>query len=97
MTDIQRLRILPTEFDLPTEVDLSTVPIIAPLVVDAQRLGVMLDAKLRTVWTWNAAGKLPAPIRIGGRVLWRVDEIRAWIDAGAPNRVEWEARRAARK
>lgn len=65
------------------------------LVVDARRLARLLCCGIRTVRTWDAAGKLPAPIRIGGRVVWRVDEIRAWLAAGAPNRAEWEARKAA--
>jgi predicted DNA-binding transcriptional regulator AlpA len=68
-----------------------------PLVVDARHLAAMLCAGIRTVRTWDAAGKLPAPVRIGGRVVWRVSEIRAWLDAGAPDRETWEARRAARK
>jgi prophage regulatory protein len=68
-----------------------------PLVVDARRLAAMLCAGVRTVRTWDAAGKLPKPVRIGGRVVWLVDEIRAWLAAGAPDRETWEARRAARK
>ena len=55
----------------------------------------MLGAGVRTVRTWDAAGKLPSPIRLGGKVVWRVDEIRAWLAAGAPRRAEWQARRAA--
>jgi predicted DNA-binding transcriptional regulator AlpA len=66
-------------------------------VVDARRLAKLLCAGIRTVRTWDAAGKLPAPLRISGRVLWRVDEIRAWLTAGAPDRETWEARKAARK
>lgn len=66
-----------------------------PLVVDARRLAKLLCAGIRTVRTWDAAGRLPKPLRIGGRVVWRVDEIRAWLAAGAPNRDEWEARKAA--
>ena len=65
------------------------------LVVDARRLAKLLDAGVRTVRTWDAAGKLPAPIRLGGKVVWRVDEIRDWLAAGAPRRDEWNARRAA--
>ncbi len=68
----------------------------APLVVDARRLAAMLCAGVRTVRTWDAAGKLPKPVRIGGRVVWRVDEIHVWLAAGAPTRDEWEARRAGR-
>ena len=66
-----------------------------PLVVDARRLAKFLCAGLRTVRTWDAAGKLPAPIHIGGKVVWRLDEIRDWLAAGAPRRDEWQARRAA--
>jgi predicted DNA-binding transcriptional regulator AlpA len=47
------------------------------LVVDARRLAAMLTVGVRTVRTWDAGGKIPSPVRIGGRVVWRVDEIRA--------------------
>lgn len=70
---------------------------LSPLVVDARRLARLLCAGVRTVRTWDAAGKLPAPIRIGGRVVWRVSEIRAWLKAGAPDRKTWAAMVAARK
>jgi predicted DNA-binding transcriptional regulator AlpA len=66
-------------------------------VVDARRLAAMLCAGIRTVRTWDAAGKLPAPLRIGGRVVWRVSEIRDWLDAGAPDRQTWARIRDARK
>lgn len=66
-----------------------------PLVVDARRLAKLLCAALRTVRSWDAAGKLPMPLRIGGRVVWRVAEIKAWLAAGAPDRATWEARKAA--
>jgi predicted DNA-binding transcriptional regulator AlpA len=65
------------------------------LAVDAKRLAVMLCCGVRTIRTHDAAGKLPAPIRVGGRVLWRVAEIRAWLDAGAPDRAAWERIRSA--
>jgi predicted DNA-binding transcriptional regulator AlpA len=70
---------------------------LSPLVVDARRLAKLLCCGLRTVRTWDAGGKLPGPIRIGGRVVWRVAEIRAWLVAGAPDRETWAAIRAAQK
>ena len=66
------------------------------LVVDARRLAKLLCSGIRTVRTWDAAGKLPAPIRIGGRVVWRVAEIKAWLTAGAPDRATWATLRATR-
>jgi prophage regulatory protein len=69
-----------------------------PLVVDAKPLAVILGGiGVRTVRALDAAGKLPKPIRIGGRVVWLLDEIRAWLAAGAPPRAEWEARKRADK
>ena len=68
-----------------------------PLVADARRLARLLDCGVRTLRTWDSAGKLPAPLRIGGRVVWRVAEIDDWLAAGAPTREVWEARKAARK
>lgn len=91
MADTLPLHLIATDSAPPTD----RVP--PALLADARRLAVLLCAGVRTVRTWDAAGKLPKPLRIGGRVVWRVDEIRAWIDAGAPDRESWEARRAARK
>lgn len=77
--------------------DSATVPAEAPLVVDARRLARLLCCGVRTIRTWDAAGKLPVPLRISGRVVWRAQEIRAWLDAGAPDRETWAAICAARK
>jgi prophage regulatory protein len=68
------------------------------LVADGRRLALLLCIGLRTLRTWDAAGKLPSPVRVAGRVLWVLGGpwgIRAWLAAGAPNRDEWEARKAA--
>ena len=92
MANLLPLRISPAEPTLPKNFRRRRL---SPLVVDAKRLARLLCCGIRTVRTWDAAGKLPKPIRIGGRVVWLVDEIRAWLDAGAPNRDEWEARKAA--
>ena len=71
-----------------------------PLVVDAKALAKLLNSGLRTVRALDAAGKLPAPIRLGGRVLWLVNGpngIGAWLEAGAPKRDDWESRKASPK
>ena len=68
-----------------------------PLVVGAKELAALLRIGLRTVRTMDAAGRLPKPVRIGHSVRWSLEEIRAWLEAGAPDRKTWEARRAARK
>ncbi|MBM3984010.1 MAG: helix-turn-helix domain-containing protein [Planctomycetes bacterium] len=67
------------------------------LVVDAKGLAGLLGCGVRTIRTHDAAGKLPAPVRIGGRVVWRVSEIHDWLDADAPDRATWDARRASNR
>jgi predicted DNA-binding transcriptional regulator AlpA len=51
-----------------------------------------------SVPTWyrlRSAGKIgPVPIRLGGRVLWRVEELTEWVRLGCPSRQEWEALKA---
>jgi predicted DNA-binding transcriptional regulator AlpA len=43
----------------------------------------------------RAAGKLPPPVRLGRKVLWRRSEVIGWIDAGCPDGRTWAAMRAA--
>ena len=69
-----------------------------PLVVDAKALAKLLGSGLRTVRAWDAAGKLPTPVRLGGRVVWILNGpsgIREWLEAGAPKRDDWESRRTS--
>jgi len=43
--------------------------------------------------TWDrltAAGRTPAPTRLGGSVGWSRRELTLWIDHGCPPRDEWE-------
>jgi predicted DNA-binding transcriptional regulator AlpA len=39
---------------------------------------------------WTAAGLTPAPVRIGGAVLWSRHELAEWCRHGCPPRAEWE-------
>jgi predicted DNA-binding transcriptional regulator AlpA len=63
----------------------------ASLLVTARQAAAMCGKSLRTWRSWDAAGWIPRPIRIGRSTLWRVDELRAWAEAGCPRRGEWEA------
>lgn len=81
---------------LPTP-NQQTSPNAEPLAVDAKQLGAMLCLSTRTIRQLDVSGKLPKPVRIGARsVRWPVDELRAWLAAGAPNRVTWETIRKGR-
>lgn len=63
-----------------------------PLAVDAKKLAKLLNGVCqRTIRTWDAAGIIPEPIRIGGKVMWSTREIEDWIAAGSPDRATWNA------
>lgn len=64
-----------------------------PLLVTAKRAAAMCGKSLRTWRTWDAAGLIPHPVRIGRSTLWRFDELEEWVSAGCPRRAEWEARK----
>lgn len=63
----------------------------ASLMMNAKALAAMLGISLRQVWRLNSTGKLPKPVRLGGSVRWRRDEIIAWLGQNCPDRAEWEA------
>jgi len=50
----------------------------------------------RASWhRWRAAGKLPLPVRLGRKLLWRRREVELWIEAGCPAANVWAAMQAA--
>lgn len=61
-----------------------------PMVLSAMRLSQRLGVSLRHIRRMDSAGKLPRPVRLGKVVLWKVDEINSWLNAGAPERKTWE-------
>jgi predicted DNA-binding transcriptional regulator AlpA len=63
------------------------------LLVGADVAGPMCGRSEASWWRDLAAKRIPAPIKLGGRTLWRVQELRDWVDAGCPDRRTWEALR----
>jgi predicted DNA-binding transcriptional regulator AlpA len=62
-----------------------------PLLVTARVAAEMCGKSLRTWRTWDTAGRIPRPVRIGRSTLWRIDELRAWVAAACPRRDVWES------
>lgn len=65
----------------------------SPLLLAARHAASMCGKSLRTWRTWDAAGWIPRPVRIGRSTLWRADELCEWVAAGCPRRAEWEVRK----
>ena len=62
----------------------------SPLLLRTHEAAALCGKSQRTWRSWDAAGHIPQPIRIGRSTLWRADELRAWVAAGCPQRREWE-------
>lgn len=60
------------------------------LAVDAEAAAQMVGVSVRHWWALHSSGRCPLPIRMGRAVRWRVDELRQWVAAGAPERSRWE-------
>jgi predicted DNA-binding transcriptional regulator AlpA len=64
---------------------------LAPLLLRAPEAAALCHTSLRTWRAWDAAGKVPSAIRIGRSTFWRPEDLRAWVEAGCPDRATWEA------
>jgi predicted DNA-binding transcriptional regulator AlpA len=65
------------------------------LLVNADQAAVMSGVSPATWFRLKAKGQTPPAVKLGGRVLYRVEDLRLWVSLGCPPRKEFEARKAA--
>ncbi|MFN0018637.1 MAG: helix-turn-helix transcriptional regulator [Pirellulaceae bacterium] len=65
-----------------------TTPIVA-LAISASEFAELLSISRRHLLTLHNRGKLPRPLHLGRSVRWSLEEIRAWLAAGAPDQQQW--------
>jgi len=70
---------------------LGILPGLTPFLLRADQAAALCGTSTRTWRGWDAAGKIPRPVRIGRKTFWRPKELRAWVDAGCPDREIWES------
>ncbi len=63
------------------------------LVVKAAEAAALLGVSRAQFYRKHKAGLVPLPVRLGGSVRWRLDELQAWVAAGMPCRQHWLAMR----
>jgi prophage regulatory protein len=66
-----------------------------PLLLAISDLAVALSRSPASLHRDDAAGRLPAPLRIGGSKRWRHADIALWVELGCPPRAEFEEIRKA--
>jgi predicted DNA-binding transcriptional regulator AlpA len=69
--------------DLPSEPEAHDI-FREPLLISVDELAMILKMSPRSVWRNLSAGKIIEPVRIGGSVRWRFQEIKNWIEQGCP-------------
>lgn len=62
-------------------------------LLTAKEAGHICRLSKRSWFRLSACGKVPAPVRIGGSVRWRLSDIESWLAMGCPDRKEFEARK----
>jgi len=55
------------------------------LLINVRQVGTILGVSPRSVWRLLSDGKIIAPVRLGGAVRWRKDELARWIEQGCPS------------
>jgi len=68
-------------------------PKLYPLAVGATEAARLCGVSRAMWYSLRKAGRVPRPVRLGGRVVWRVDELRAWLAAGCQTLPRWESMR----
>lgn len=68
-----------------------------PLLIDARAAAILCGISRATWWSLHSAGRVPLPIRLGRRTLWRREEVAAWVAAGCPSRDRWDVMRGSRR
>ena len=65
--------------------DLEQPSLSEPLLITAADFARLLQISTRTLWRLRSAGELPQPVRFGGAIRWRLEEVRKWIGEGCPS------------
>jgi predicted DNA-binding transcriptional regulator AlpA len=79
--------------DLGMAVLMGRVPEGCGLLIDTHVVAKLLDVSERTVFSLQTEKQMPAPIRFGRAVKWRLAEILEWVGAGCPPEAAWLQRK----
>jgi hypothetical protein len=65
-------------------------PVVTPLLLNGKAVAAALSIGLSLLYQMDRSGQLgPMGLRLGRRRLWRLEELRAWVQAGCPRRELW--------
>ncbi|MCZ6653576.1 MAG: hypothetical protein O7D91_11180 [Planctomycetota bacterium] len=62
------------------------------LAVDVRGMSKLVPFSVRTLRRMDSSGKIPRGHRVGGKKLWKLNDLKLWATLGFPDREEFEAR-----
>jgi predicted DNA-binding transcriptional regulator AlpA len=65
------------------------------LLVNTEQAAAACGIGRSTWFRLKSAGRTPAPVRLAGRVLYRVEDLKLWVSLGCPTLKVFEMRKAA--
>lgn len=68
----------------------STMEVTEKLLLTAEESANLVGLSRSKFYELRSSGRVPAPIRLGGSVRWRKQELVEWVEAGCPSRIRWE-------
>ncbi len=60
------------------------------ILISDREAAELLGISRTTWWSLFNSGRTPKEIRLGRRILWRLEELKDWVDEGCPSRYNWE-------
>lgn len=63
--------------------------LLPPALLDKPDAAAFLSISVSTLDRLSAAGEVPAPVRLGGRLAWNRRELSAWAARDCPDRASW--------
>jgi excisionase family DNA binding protein len=67
---------------------------IEPLLLSSEKAAKLLGISRTHFYGLSSSGTLGLlPVRLGGRTLWRREELEQWVYAGCPSRERWQVMR----
>ena len=60
-----------------------------PALLGREAAAAFLTISASSLDRLSAAGEVPAPVRLGGRIAWCRRELSAWAARGCPDRATW--------
>jgi excisionase family DNA binding protein len=67
------------------------------ILLDAKHAAAMLGIGRAHLYALHSSGRLPLPIHLGRRTLWRADELKDWVKADCPPRQKWLSMKNAKR